>query len=194
MKIKYLIIHHTATSRDHTTFESIKRGHIRRGWGDIGYHFFITAYGILKEGRGQDKVGTHCKADGMNFKSLGICLSGNFQVEKPKNKQLDTLKGIIKQLQKIYSVPLENILAHREVKGAKTLCCGKNLIPYIKEIRNLKPKSDLSETVKEQTGEIKQLKFNLKKCQDKCQKKQELINKFKEKEKKRQTWFNKLFS
>ncbi len=198
MKPKYLIIHHTATSRDRTTFSAIKNGHIRRGFGDIGYHFLITADGVLHEGRGQDQVGAYARADRMNFKSLGIALTGNFEKEKPTNKQFNTLKGIVRQLQKIYSIPSKNILGHKEVEKARTLCPGRNLIQFVQGLRSQKepqpkPKDNLSETVKEQTKEIKRLKDNLIKCQQKCQKKQELIDEFKEKEKMRQNWFSKLF-
>lgn len=44
-KIKYLIIYHSATARDTTTFDAIKIYHTLKGLGDIGYHFFITASG-----------------------------------------------------------------------------------------------------------------------------------------------------
>jgi len=130
----YLVIHHTATDRDTTTFASVKSNHINKGWGDIGYHFFITT-NRCHTGRGETEVGAHCRADGMNFKSLGICLTGNFQVQIPTNWQVSRLEKLVRSLQNKYNIPNNRILAHREVKNAATACPGKNLIPIIEELR-----------------------------------------------------------
>jgi len=133
----YLINHHTATARDTTTFASIKAGHIRRGWHNIGYHFFIDGKGNLygyPQARGQDQVGAHAKKP-MNQMSLGICLAGNFEIEQPSKEQLNTLKNLIFELQAQWNIPNENILGHGEVKGAKTLCPGKNFMPFIIGLR-----------------------------------------------------------
>lgn len=126
---QYIIIHHTAGVKD--TFKSVKVYHISKGWGDIGYHYFIDRDGIEHVGREEDEVGTHCIADGMNFKSIGICLSGNFETEKPTEKQLATMNNILYRVQGTYDIPDTNILYHGQVKGASTLCCGKHLITYL---------------------------------------------------------------
>lgn len=163
MKPEYLIIHHTATSRDTTTFEAVKKNHIAKGWGNIGYHFFIISDGSLygyPEARGQDQVGAHCRADGMNFKSIGICLTGNFETEMPSDEQILTLRNLIKDLQKAWDIPMANILSHKEVTGSKTLCPGKNLMPIIDSIRNPAPdeQNELLTTIKDQKRQIGQLK------------------------------------
>jgi len=138
-KIKYLIVHHTATSRDRTTFESVKRYHTKtRGWGDIGYHWFITGDGMLWKGRDEKWVGAQCnrpKGNSMNFRSLGICLTGNFETEIPNKIQISTLEGILDDLRAKYNIPRENVLGHKEVEGTSTLCPGKNFLPYIKTYR-----------------------------------------------------------
>jgi len=181
MKPEYLIIHHSATARDTTTFEAVKAGHIKKGWGDIGYHFFITADGVLHEGRGQDQIGAHCIADRMNYRSLGICLAGNFEIEQPTEKQLETLKGIVNQLKEIYKIPAENVLGHREVENASTLCPGSHLMTFIKTIRkvNSKPSPDeqnaLLQTINEQRQEIGRLKSNFNELSRKYQSKIGLI-------------------
>lgn len=139
MKPKFLIIHHTATNRDTTTFEAVKKNHISRGWGDIGYHYFITPKSVYS-GRAKDLVGAHCKADDMNFKSLGICLTGNFQNETPAQFQLDELTELANELCGKYSIPKDNILGHKEVQGAATACPGNNLLPFVKSLRVTSPK------------------------------------------------------
>ncbi len=130
----WLIIHHTATDRDTTTFSGVKDYHISKGWGDIGYHWFITTNRAY-QGRGENVVGAHCLADGMNFKSLGICLTGNFQNETPTQWQLQRLEKLVRELQIKYNINSDHILAHGEVNGSSTACCGNNLIPFVKKLR-----------------------------------------------------------
>lgn len=124
-KPQYIIVHHTGGMND--TFESVKAYHISKGWGNIGYHVFIERNGTMRYGREDNEVGTHCIADGMNFKSIGICLSGNFEIEQPTQKQLDTLEEEIAFYRNEFNIPEQNILGHGKVKGANTLCPGKNL-------------------------------------------------------------------
>jgi len=119
-KPKYIIVHHTATLRDHTTFEAIDNNHKERGWGGIGYHFFINSKGNLygyPQARGQDQVGAHCRANGMNYKSIGIALAGNFQKETPNEVQLTVLKNLLDDLRKTWNIPAKNVLGHCEVAG-----------------------------------------------------------------------------
>lgn len=136
---KYIIVHHTATSRDRTTFDAVKKYHIQtNGWTDIGYHFFIEAHQMLI-GRPRNVAGCHCKADGMNFKSLGVAVTGNFEKEYPTNRQLDMLKETLDNLRKEFNIPEENVLGHKEAKGAKTVCPGKNLMLWLMIYRKDKP-------------------------------------------------------
>jgi len=124
--IKYIIVHHTATDRDTTKFTSLKDS----------YNWVITADGILHESRPQNLVGGHCRADRMNYRSLGICLTGDFRTQQATSYQIKTLTGIIKQLMDLYNIPIENILGHSEVKGSKTVCPGKILLSIIKGMRD----------------------------------------------------------
>ena len=138
----WLIIHHTATDRDTTTFSGVKNYHISKGWGDIGYHYFITPSRCYT-GRPETVVGAHCRADGMNFKSLGICLAGNFQTQQPTDWQVERLNKLVKDLQRRYNIPNSNILGHREVDGASTACPGNNLMPHVVAMRGGETMSDM---------------------------------------------------
>lgn len=133
-KIQYLIIHHTATSRDRTTFAAVKRYHISKGWGDIGYHYFITSDGKVWPGRPENKVGAHARSSGMNLKSLGICLTGNFMNEIPTDMQLSSMKDLLVRLQDKYNIPVKNILGHQEIP-ASTACPGTNFLKWIVDFR-----------------------------------------------------------
>ena len=155
---KYIIVHHTATSRDKTTFDAVKRYHTQKlGWSDIGYHFFIDANQMLV-GRLRSAVGAHCRADRMNYRSLGVAVTGNFKKEYPTKRQLDMLKETLDNLGKEFNIPKENVLGHKEVKGAKTVCPGKNLMAWLvlyrkDKLTNEKVFEELIEKTKEEVKE-----------------------------------------
>jgi N-acetylmuramoyl-L-alanine amidase len=134
--IHYLIVHQSATDRDTTTFQQIKKFHLYQGMGNIAYQYFITADGKIKRGRNELTQGTHTKASQMNEKSLGICLAGDFNKQEPTPKQLQSLSSVLKSLVNKYSIPIENILAHREVAGSATECPGDSLNEWLVDWRN----------------------------------------------------------
>ena len=129
-KVKFIIVHHSATPRDKTTFESIKKYHVevRKFW-DIGYHWVILGDSTLKQGRSEEYIGAHAK--GVNFESVGVCVVGNFEIEQPTRQQLETLELVLNQLMRKYNVSPVNVLGHRDV--ANTLCPGKNLYEWLKD-------------------------------------------------------------
>jgi N-acetylmuramoyl-L-alanine amidase len=161
--IKYLVIHHSGTSRDLTTFESVRDYHINeRGFWDIGYHYFIDGKGILHKGRPENYVGAHTATPppSMNFMSLGICLAGNFNVEIPNQDQLITLSGLIRDLRQKYNIPISNVIGHCEAKGAHTLCPGLHLLEWLRKYR-FEEDSDKLSIVKQELNKIKQIVDNL---------------------------------
>lgn len=123
---QWLIVHHTLTARDKTTFEAVDRYHKALGWGRIGYHYFITADGHIHDGRGDGDVGAHTKEQSMNYKSLGICLAGNFDKEMPSQAQIDSLRDLLSELSKKYNIPPERIVPHRHFATYKS-CYGRLL-------------------------------------------------------------------
>lgn len=135
--IAYLIVHHTATARDATTVEGVRRYHVEgRGWDDIGYHYFIDSYGVLHGGRPETSRGAHCRSADMNGRSLGICLAGHFDLEAPTIEQLTTLSAVLRALMEKYGVPARNVLGHAEVEGADTSCPGKVMRTWVEIFRN----------------------------------------------------------
>jgi N-acetyl-anhydromuramyl-L-alanine amidase AmpD len=120
---KYILLHHTVTLPT-ATFEQINKIGIDRGFGGVSYNYVIDINGKVYQGRSLDAVPAQCKADGMNYKSLGIALIGDFTKEEPKCIQLAALNDLVIQLMAIHNIPKENVLGHCEVKGAQTLCPG----------------------------------------------------------------------
>lgn len=121
MEIKYIIIHHSAVLREKNSeqFNAINDYHKSKGWGAIGYHFLIEPNGKIRIGRIETQSGAHCI--GRNFDSLGICLSGNFDIEKPMTEQELSLRFMLVHLLKKY--PNAQIKYHRDF--ANKTCPGK---------------------------------------------------------------------
>ncbi|PKL72389.1 hypothetical protein CVV26_01845 [Candidatus Kuenenbacteria bacterium HGW-Kuenenbacteria-1] len=139
----FIIIHHSATTRDGTTLNAINRFHQKKfnyrsslGW-YVGYHYFIAGNGIVRQVRRDEEYGVHCRASKMNSQSIGICLAGNFEIEKPSEKQLESLKKILESLKKSYGIKNNDILGHCEVIGAITACPGKNLLEWVNKYKTI---------------------------------------------------------
>lgn len=125
---QYLIIHHSATQQGDAA--SFRRAHMAQGWRDVGYHYIINngtyqADGLIETGRPEDMEGAHCTDQDMNRKSIGICLVGDFDQDKPTARQMDSLLTLARQLMDKYSIPPERVLGHKET-GAATNCPGRN--------------------------------------------------------------------
>lgn len=74
LPIRRIVIHCTASPTT-TTAADVDRWHKERGWSGIGYHWLVSAGGLIEAGRPEDQVGAHVY--GHNTGSIGICASGN---------------------------------------------------------------------------------------------------------------------
>lgn len=135
MTPKFLVIHHSAVANrlNPDQFRAIDTYHRNKGWGGCGYHFVIVANGKVYAGRPENAVGAHCKEQGMNLKSLGICLTGDFDHDKPTDQQIFALRDLLKKLTKKYGISKNNIMFHRDY--APKTCPGKNMNRDV--VRNL---------------------------------------------------------
>lgn len=134
-KPQFIIVHHSVSPKDVpwvTAERSFNNNHKARfnfrsslGW-YIGYQYVIYGNGELKQYRRDNEEGAHCKEQGMNFKSLGVCLSGNFDAELPNPKQIETLRDFLLQKTKEHGIPPGNIHPHRKFATYKS-CYGSRL-------------------------------------------------------------------
>lgn len=106
-KINKIIVHCTATKRDHNvTKDDLKKWHVdENGWSDIGYHFFIDLDGEIHECRPIEKTGAHTK--GHNYDSIGIAYAGglgsdNAWHDTRNDKQKQTLEDLLCSLKLSY--------------------------------------------------------------------------------------------
>lgn len=136
-----IIVHHSATHTGNAPelhFLHQKRKD-RNGdpWLGMGYHFVINnghggADGQVEVGfRWQKQMtGAHCRPRSCshnywNEHTIGICLVGNFERERPTQAQYNSLTGLIRFLQQRYHIPANMIQGHRDIAGAVTACPGR---------------------------------------------------------------------
>lgn len=138
MKPTSIIIHHTDSPRDKTTIEDINSWHKVRDFTlsslgyYIGYHYVILWDGTIIQTREEDEEGCHCVP---NDGKLGICLTGNFEVEYPSERQLNSLQRLLESLKLEYKLQDSDIFGHYEKN--RVACPGKNLINWINLYRKL---------------------------------------------------------
>lgn len=144
-KTDYIVVHHTAATYDYTVSE-IHAMHLNNGWSGIGYHYYIRKDGSIYEGRPKNAIGAH--AEGYNYRSISVCLSGNFETETPTDAQLVSLSFIIKKLRTDY--PNAVIVGHRELNS--TACPGGRLFPTVQELAKGRDMSDGSANSTHNTG------------------------------------------
>ena len=147
---EYIVYHHTATDSS-ATFEqivAIEQEERRDSRGrtyvlDPSYHCVITADGVYHNYCRWDSVGYHVSAGEKvsNENSLGISFVGNFETRKnvkgnnsdgrfgnkrPTPEQLDTGAKVTALWMKLYDIPEDHVLPHKDVKKGHTVCPGSN--------------------------------------------------------------------
>lgn len=125
----YIIVHHTATNRDVSTWQNIAEYHKRLGWNDIGYHYGIVydkqengqAAWKIASGRDEEAVGAHAK--GVNAYTIGVVFEGNFEKAKLPQEAFDLGVTLLTELCINYNLDESRIMGHKEIP-ASTLCPG----------------------------------------------------------------------
>lgn len=122
-------VHHSATNSG--TPEAYARYHVdSNGWPGIGYHFVIQKDGTIYQTNDLETVSYHVSSH--NTRSIGICLTGNYDTQTPPQIQLDQCAFLIAALRNKLPQPLE-ISGHRDF-STKT-CPGNNVdMAYIKRV------------------------------------------------------------
>lgn len=142
MKKTHIIVHHSLVSRDDNPrqFTAIEKYHRGLGWGEkTGYNFIIEPDGVIENGRPLNQPGAHTRQHEMNYKSIGICLSGNFDIEEPTDAQIKALHTLIIAMQEEFEIPDQNVVPHRYFANYKS-CWGwkmpDNILDYLEKRMN----------------------------------------------------------
>jgi len=132
---KRIILHHTASAD--VSAATIHGWHQGQGWIGIGYHFVIRANGTIERGRPEDTIGSHSGPQG-NGDSIGVVLTGNFEIGAPSTAQMIALAKLIKELRSRYGDL--TVIGHRDVMA--TACPGRNF-PWDDLKRRLEEDDDM---------------------------------------------------
>lgn len=131
---RYIVVHTAATppSMD-IGADTIRRWHLNRGWGDIGYHYVIRRDGTVDKGRDLWRQGAHVRSH--NSDSVGICMVGglNENTREPENNytpmQFASLYNLIFKIidneedtGRLDSFDDVTVLGHRDFDGVNKAC------------------------------------------------------------------------
>jgi len=139
-KVTRITIHHDALgsgslrtmSDSQNRLRSIRSGHVREGWADIGYHYIIDPSGRIWEGRPVVYQGAHVKDH--NEQNIGVMLMGNFDQQPPTSSARASLNGFVAQLMKRHNVSVSRVYTHQELRP--TRCPGRNLQSHMLAVRS----------------------------------------------------------
>lgn len=116
-KVHYIVVHCSATREDsRLTVEALRQEHLRRGFGGIGYHYYIRRDGTVVNTRPVGRVGAHVR--GYNKYSVGICYEGGLAADgTPKDtrtpEQRMSLHLLVAQLLRRF--PNARLCGHRDL-------------------------------------------------------------------------------
>jgi len=136
----YIVIHHSATPTGNAA--SFDRMHKAKGWDELGYHFVIGNGTMSGDGQievgprwSKQKWGAHAKTPDQRYNQygIGICLVGNFDIERPTRAQMESVARLVGYLMKTYRIPASCVVAHSETKA--TECPGRHM--SVAEVRKL---------------------------------------------------------
>jgi LysM repeat protein len=128
VKWKYITLHHSATREGNA--EAFDRNHRRRGMGGLFYHFVIgNGTGSLD---GEVEVGWRWirQVEVERKGDIQICLVGDFNQQNVSPVQFTVLVKLIKVLTQQYSIPVNHIRKHNDLKNKITECPGRDFPFY----------------------------------------------------------------
>jgi N-acetylmuramoyl-L-alanine amidase len=106
-KPEKIIIHHSLTKDGKVVdWTAIRKYHIEHnGWNDIGYHWGIELVGdkwVIQKGRDEITKGSHTKEQNTNYKSIGICVVGNYDISSLPQEAFKLLVKLITDINTRY--------------------------------------------------------------------------------------------
>lgn len=128
-QITQIVVHHSASIGQRA--EDYARYHVQsRGWPGLGYTFVIEADGTIVQAHPLNVVSYN--TGGVNTRTIGICLSGDFTQQEPSPAQLKSLKQLIQHLRKTLPQRLE-VYGHKDY--GTTSCPGPNLYKHLHQFQ-----------------------------------------------------------
>ena len=115
--IRQIIIHCTATPEGSSlSVKALRAEHLRRGFSDIGYHYYVRRDGTVINTRAVARIGAHAK--GHNKYSIGVAYEGGLDTNgRPADtrtpQQRTALRELVVRLLKKY--PNARVCGHRDL-------------------------------------------------------------------------------
>lgn len=139
LRYNRITVHHSGTEIIRVTSEQavircldgVLGGHLRRRFGDVGYHFMVDYAGRVWEGRSLSFWGAH--VSGNNDHNVGIVLLGNFEHQRPSRAQLNSMRQLVGLIQQQYRIRQQDVYGHIDL--GQTLCPGKYLYPAVRHLK-----------------------------------------------------------
>jgi len=128
--VNEIIVHITA-SNDNATVADIRRGHIARGFSDVGYHYLVDRQGIVHKGRDESIIGSHVA--GYNHDTIGIAYiargkdtdqNGEYGKYMTESQRIALEKKIAELLVK-YGLKVKDVSGHNTYNLGKACPCFK---------------------------------------------------------------------
>jgi len=122
--IRYIVLHHTAASRD-VGASQIAEEHVRvNDWPGIGYHFVIDPAGTILRCQDLTTVSHHARQ--FNPVAVGVALMGDLSATLPTIEQMDAAADLTASLLADLGLPPCNVRGHREM--VDTPCPGDTFL------------------------------------------------------------------
>jgi len=113
--------------------DKLSNGKDKPAWPDVPYHYYISIDGRIGEGRPWNLVGdTNTEYDPTGH--LLIVVEGEFGIEDPTAKQMDSLREMLDWATEKFHVAPDLVQSHRDY--AKTDCPGQSLTRQMPRLRN----------------------------------------------------------
>lgn len=130
---KHIVIHHSGmplgSGKNIDRYHREER-HMENG---LAYHFVIGNGNGMNDGeifigtRWKKQIeGGHLAIQTLNRNSIGICLIGNFEKDRPTARQLNSLEALIRTLLKDTGLPRSAVTTHKLIHPRHTLCPGRH--------------------------------------------------------------------
>jgi len=132
-KWQYIVVHHSgspsASLQGMDYYHRVER-HMENG---LAYHFVIGNGRSMKDGeiaigrRWRAQLdGGHLASEALNKKSIGICLVGNFDRDRPTKRQLESLHSLVEFLLIQCHLGPDAVRMHQQINPVYTRCPGRN--------------------------------------------------------------------
>ena len=128
-----IVVHHAGMTRNEDmSLGAIHQIHLNNGWAGVGYHFVVHKNGVIEHARPIERVGAHAYKH--NRYTVGICMTGNFDIGVPSYEQSLATERLVAALCEHYEIApsYDTIFGHRDL--CDTSCPGQNFYLRMPEL------------------------------------------------------------